>query len=139
MKDINDDEFVRADADERVADTGVMPCLPLPRRKTRQRKLSLALQGGGSFGAFTWGFLDRLLEDDGIGFDAVSGASAGAINAVVLAAGLASGNREQARERLQRFWQRAAPSCTGNGSAYLSPMPPLRARWPSPSCPCSAL
>ena len=51
-------------------------------------RLSLALQGGGSFGAFTWGVLDRLLEEPDIGFDAVSGSSAGAVNAVLLASGM---------------------------------------------------
>ncbi len=54
------------------------------REKTK--RLSLALQGGGAFGAFTWGVLDRLLQEEQITFDAVSGASAGAMNAVVLAA-----------------------------------------------------
>src|SRR5689334_17406791 len=52
---------------------------------TRQRRLSLALQGGGSFGAFTWGVLDRLLETDALALDTISGASAGAVNAVILA------------------------------------------------------
>jgi len=51
---------------------------------TRPALVSLALQGGGSFGAFTWGVLDRLLEAEGIAFDAISGISAGAVNAVVL-------------------------------------------------------
>ena len=69
-------------------------------------EISLALQGGGSFGAFTWGVLDRLLEEPGIGFDAVSGASAGAVNAVLMAAGLVDGGRDEARARLSRFWQR---------------------------------
>jgi NTE family protein len=55
-------------------------------RKSRKR-ISLALQGGGSFGAFTWGVLDRLLEENDLSFDAISGASAGAINAGVMAAG----------------------------------------------------
>lgn len=68
--------------------------------------LSLALQGGGSFGAFTAGVLDRLLEEPELSFDTVSGASAGAINAVLLAAGLAEGGREAAREKLMRFWRR---------------------------------
>ena len=68
------------------------------------RNLALALQGGGSFGAFTWGALDRLLEEEGIGFDALSGASAGAVNAVLLASGLASGGREGARKNLEDFW-----------------------------------
>jgi NTE family protein len=81
-------------------------------------KLSLALQGGGSFGAFTWGVLDRLLEEDTIEFDAVSGASAGAFNAVVLATALVEGGRSLARERLERFWRRISqlhsqnPFCT---------------------------
>src|SRR4051812_44683757 len=56
------------------------------------RRLSLALQGGGAFGAFTWGVLDRLLEEDDLALDAVSGASAGATNAVLLASGLAKGH-----------------------------------------------
>lgn len=73
--------------------------------RTGPRRLSLALQGGGSLGAFTWGVLDRLLEDDGIVIDAVSGASAGAVNAVVLADGLAAGGRPEARRRLERVWQ----------------------------------
>jgi len=70
------------------------------------RRLSLALQGGGSFGAFTWGVLDRLLEDPNITFDTVSGTSAGAINAVLLAAGLAEGGARAARAKLGRFWER---------------------------------
>jgi NTE family protein len=68
------------------------------------RRLSLALQGGGAFGAFTWGVLDRLLEEDDLELDAVSGASAGAINAVLLASGLAKGGRAEARASLDRFW-----------------------------------
>ncbi|MDA9435272.1 patatin-like phospholipase family protein [Bradyrhizobium sp. CCBAU 51627] len=70
------------------------------------QKLSLALQGGGSFAAFTWGVLERLLEEPSIEFDTISGASAGAINALLLAAGLAEGGREAARARLNRFWVR---------------------------------
>ncbi|MBR1089092.1 patatin-like phospholipase family protein [Bradyrhizobium manausense] len=70
------------------------------------RKLSLALQGGGTFAAFTWGVLERLLEEPSIEFDAISGASAGAINALLLACGLAEDGREGARNRLNRFWIR---------------------------------
>ena len=69
------------------------------------RRLSLALQGGGSFGAFTAGVLDRLLDEPGVDFDAVSGASAGAVNAVLLASGLIEG-RAAAKARLERFWKR---------------------------------
>jgi NTE family protein len=68
------------------------------------RKLSLALQGGGSFGAFTWGVLERLLEEPDCDFDAISGASVGAVNAVLLACGLVEGGREGARRLLARFW-----------------------------------
>ncbi|MDH2345614.1 patatin-like phospholipase family protein [Bradyrhizobium sp. SSUT77] len=70
------------------------------------RKLSLALQGGGTFAAFTWGVLERLLEEPSIAIDTISGASAGAINALLLASGLAEGGREAARARLNRFWIR---------------------------------
>ena len=71
-----------------------------------RKKLSLALQGGGTFAAFTWGVLERLLEEPSIEFDTISGASAGAINALLLACGLAEGGREGARSRLNRFWIR---------------------------------
>ena len=70
------------------------------------RKLSLALQGGGSFGAFTWGVLERLLEEPTCEIDAISGASVGAVNAALLACGLATGGREGARRQLAHFWNR---------------------------------
>jgi NTE family protein len=70
------------------------------------RRLSLALQGGGSFGAFTWGVLDRLLEEPDCEIDTISGASAGALNGVLLASGFVEGGREGARTRLRRFWRR---------------------------------
>jgi NTE family protein len=73
----------------------------------RRRPLSLALQGGGAFGAFTWGVLDQLLERE-IAFDAISGASSGAINALLLASGMQRGGRAEARERLERFWRKAS-------------------------------
>jgi len=72
------------------------------------RRVTLALQGGGAHGAFTWGVLDRLLEDDRIAIEGVSGTSAGAMNATLLAYGLALGGRAEARRRLFSFWQRAA-------------------------------
>ncbi len=67
--------------------------------------IDLALQGGGSHGALTWGVLDRLLEDERLEIDGVSGTSAGAMNAVVLADGLERGGREGAREALATFWK----------------------------------
>jgi NTE family protein len=72
------------------------------------RVTSLALQGGGSHGAFTWGVLDRLLEDERIEFEGISGTSAGAMNAVVMADGLVKGGRDGARQALNRFWQSVA-------------------------------
>jgi len=66
--------------------------------------LNLALQGGGAHGAFTWGVLDALLQDSDFEFEGLSGSSAGAVNAVVLAHGWLQGRREGARAALQRFW-----------------------------------
>jgi NTE family protein len=68
-------------------------------------KLNLALQGGGAHGAFTWGVLDRLLEEEDITIGWVSGSSAGAVNAAALAAGLAEGSREAARAKLRQVWE----------------------------------
>jgi NTE family protein len=69
-----------------------------------RKKINLALQGGGAHGAYTWGVLDALLEDGRIAFDAVSGASAGAMNAVALAEGLIDGGSDGARQKLHDFW-----------------------------------
>jgi NTE family protein len=74
----------------------------------KPKVISLALQGGGSHGALTWGVLDRLLEDERIGIDGISGASAGAINAAVLAHGLTTGGRHGARQALADFWTSVA-------------------------------
>ena len=78
--------------------------LPRPRLWAKTRRLNLALQGGGAHGAFTWGVLDRLLHEDRLEFDGVSGTSAGAINAVALAAGLLEGGRDGARAKLAEAW-----------------------------------
>src|ERR1700739_4504684 len=69
-------------------------------KSARNRVVNLALQGGGSHGAFTWGVLDRLLEDERIEFEGISGTSAGAMNAVVMADGLVKGGRDGARQAL---------------------------------------
>lgn len=70
--------------------------------------IDLALQGGGSHGAFTWGVLDRLLDDDTLSFDGISGTSAGALNAAVLATGMADGGRAGAQAALRAFWMDVA-------------------------------
>ena len=75
---------------------------PAPRPDVKT--INLALQGGGSHGAYSWGVLDALIEDERIEIAAISGASAGAMNAAVYAAGLAAGGRAQARAKLRDFW-----------------------------------
>ncbi len=75
------------------------------KRKPKTKPVNLALQGGGAIGAFTWGVLDYFLEDGRLSFDAVSGTSAGAMNAVVLADGMERGGPEEARAQLARLWQ----------------------------------
>src|SRR5689334_12511254 len=82
------------------------PALTPAPRIWPPRKLALALQGGGTFSAFSWGVIERLLEEPGVDFDTISGASAGAVNAALLACGLADGGREAARKLLARFWAR---------------------------------
>lgn len=106
----------------------------------RAGALSLALQGGGAHGAFTWGVLDALLEA-GVPIAALSGASAGAMNAVLLAHGLAAGGADGARAALEAFWRAIAermpplwhvpgnpPRLTGVGQAWLA-----WSRWLAPS------
>ncbi len=73
-----------------------------------RKRINLALQGGGAHGAFTWGVLDHLLDDGRIEIEGISGASAGAVNAVMLADGLARGGPAEARKRLAEFWRAAS-------------------------------
>jgi NTE family protein len=92
------------------------------------KDLNLALQGGGSHGAFTWGALDRLLEENGIRIESISGASSGAMNAVLMAQGLMEGGRAGARAALAKFWQRigiefGAYSGYGSGPSWRSSTP----------------
>ncbi len=77
-----------------------------------RKSINLALQGGGAHGAFTWGVLDRLLADGRLTIEGISGASAGAVNAAILADGLTRGGPATARERLAAFWR--AASSDGN-------------------------
>ena len=71
-----------------------------PTPKVKTKVLNLALQGGGAHGAFTWGVLDRLLEDERIRLDGISATSAGAMNATALAAGMTAGGHEGAKKAL---------------------------------------
>lgn len=81
----------------------------LPKTRSAQ-PIDLALQGGGSHGAFTWGALDRLLEDDSLTLNAISGTSAGALNAAVMLTGHAQGGRDGARRALTEFWREVSRS-----------------------------
>ncbi len=76
-----------------------------PAAAPPRRRIKLALQGGGSHGAFTWGALDRLLQDDRLEIEGIVGTSAGAMNTALLADGLAAGGPELARRMLAEFWE----------------------------------
>jgi NTE family protein len=78
--------------------------------------VDLALQGGGAHGAFTWGVLDRLLEESWLQIEGISGTSAGAMNAAALISGYVDGGAQGARENLELFWRRVSES------ARLSPL-----------------
>jgi NTE family protein len=82
------------------------------------RVINLALQGGGAHGAFTWGVVDRLMEEERIEIEGISATSAGAMNATVLTYGLATGGRDGAKTALAAFWKRV--SC----AAMSSPLQP---------------
>jgi len=77
-----------------------------PSKRSRARPVNLALQGGGAHGAFTWGVLDRLLEDQRIAIEGISGTSAGAINGLMVAYGMALDGRDGARAMLAQLWRR---------------------------------
>jgi len=77
---------------------------------TKPKRVNLALQGGGAHGAFTWGVLEHLLLDERLEVEGISGTSAGAVNAVMLADGLTRGGREEAIKRLGDFWRAASSS-----------------------------
>ena len=89
----NEGEAPKTDLAAPAVNGGTEPC-----------RINLALQGGGAHGAFTWGVLDRLLEDDGIDIAAISGCSAGALNAAALKSGWVAGGREGARDQLDWLW-----------------------------------
>lgn len=97
------------------------------------KTVNLALQGGGAHGAFTWGVLDRFIEDGRLDFEAISGTSAGAMNAVVLADGLMRGGADGARERLETFWRGISrEGLAGRAHAILEP---ILSFWQVPTFP----
>jgi NTE family protein len=92
------------------------------------KKINLALQGGGAHGAFTWGVLDWFLEDNRFSIDAITGTSAGAMNAVVLASGLDAGGDKGARDALEAFW-RAVSDQARFSPIQRSPLDVLLRQW----------
>jgi NTE family protein len=90
--------------------------------------VDLALQGGGAHGAFTWGVLDRLLEEPWLRIEGISGTSAGAMNAAVLVDGFAKGGAQRARARLEHFWRRVSDAAMLSPFRR-SPLDVLLGRW----------
>src|SRR2546426_2449327 len=96
--------------------------------------VDLALQGGGSHGAFTWGVLDRLLEEPWLGIDGISGTSAGAMNAALLVDGHAKGGAAGARTALENFWRRVSEAARFS-PFQRGPLDILLGRWTLDSSP----
>ena len=90
--------------------------------------VDLALQGGGSHGAFTWGVLDRLIEEPWLRIEAISGTSAGAMNAALLADGWTQGGAEGARAALDTYWRRVSQAAAFS-PLQRSPLDRLMGRW----------
>jgi NTE family protein len=90
--------------------------------------VDLALQGGGSHGAFTWGVLDRLIEEPWLRIDAISGTSAGAMNAALVADGWTQGGSEGARAALEAYWRRVSRAAAFS-PMQRSPLDRLMGRW----------
>jgi NTE family protein len=105
------------------------PQAQAPRRlRPGVKHISLALQGGGSHGAFTWGVMHRLMSDPNIYIDGISGTSAGAMNAVVFADGFLKGRRQGAIDALEKFWTRIA-NLSGMPRAVMRGIPGLSDGW----------
>lgn len=88
----------------------------MARANGKPRPISLALQGGGAHGAYTWGVLDRLSSEESLAIEAISATSAGAINAAAYAAGLAKGGPEGARAELEALWRRVSDASAAMGA-----------------------
>jgi NTE family protein len=96
--------------------------------------VDLALQGGGAHGAFTWGVLDRLLEEPWLGIDGISGTSAGAMNAAVLVDGFVKGGAAGARKAIKNFWRRVSDAARFS-PFQRGPLDILLGRWTLDSSP----
>ena len=106
-----------------------MSMQPSPAGTERPKQVvDLALQGGGAHGAFTWGVLDRLLEEAWLTIEAISGTSAGAMNAAVMAAAHAKGGNDGARQALEAFWRRVSEAAAFS-PLRRSPIDVMLGRW----------
>src|SRR5213083_486856 len=93
------------------------------RSRASRKAIGLALQGGGSWGAYTWGVLDALLASRSLAVTQLSGTSAGAINAAIVASALASGSAKRARDALRSFWLDVAyPTNAAPGGEVWAPV-----------------
>ena len=110
------------------------PAPPKGHADQKPLLIDLALQGGGAHGAYTWGVLDRLLEEPGLKIEGISGTSAGAMNAVVLADGYAANGREGARASLHQFWRRVSDAALMS-PLRRSPLDILLGRWTMDTSP----
>jgi len=101
--------------------------------KSKQKKINLALQGGGSHGAFTWGVLDALLEDGRFDFEGISATSAGSMNAIIMVAGFLDGGSDGAREYLKKFWRKVSDAgavfCPSHNSPPENPFSDFIPKW----------
>jgi len=106
--------------------------IPRPARarpsKPGVKHISLALQGGGSHGAFTWGVMHRLISEPRLYIDGISGTSAGAMNAAVFASGFIKGKRQGAIDALARFWDRIGDLC-GLPRSFIGAVPGFATGW----------
>ncbi|MGD9828637.1 MAG: patatin-like phospholipase family protein [Hyphomicrobiaceae bacterium] len=123
-----------ATAKKKAAPAKRPPTATAGKPQTARKRINVALQGGGAHGAFSWGVLDAILADERLEIEAISGTSAGAMSAVVVAEGLAAGGREQAREKLERFWHAVSRQALF-GVIQRTPLDILRSNWSLDSNP----
>lgn len=98
------------------------------------KSINFALQGGGAHGAYTWGVLDRFLEEEDLAIDAISGTSAGAMNAAVMVNGYMKGGREGAKKLLEEFWRRISDAAAFS-PLHKSPIERMITGWNMDSSP----
>lgn len=113
-----------------------MPHKIIPSETLKVKRINMALQGGGSHGAFTWGVLDALLEDGRLDIEGISATSAGSMNAVLMVAGFMEGREEGARAYLKKFWKKVSDAgsvfCPVSHITTENPFSGFLPKWMSP-------